>query len=313
MAICNNIISEINLRNRNKKLWGNFSEDHILVVDNIEKLKETRTKRSRLNIYDILCKTYFGKYYYDEKKLKNEIIDCPINGNPFKAKIILLYNNPALPNKTKDSNNKKTEYYVTQNMKEYYYTKKQIDIISDNLTLSHDAKLLFTSEAQNLNNAGKDWYDKIYNSLKKSIETNNSGNTYPLDDFEKYVCTLQWFPYPSLNFYDDFVSNGLNDKIKELETHQFIVDLARLAIANDQTVIAMRSVVEWMNALSYDAIHLENKCIEIKDRTLCEKEYNAKYENNFYISLDNLNPGPNPENIIKPMKGEIDFNKILKK
>jgi len=98
-----------------------------------------------------------------------------------------------------------------------------------------------------------------------------------------------------------------------LETHQFIVDLARLAIANDQTVIAMRSVVEWMNALSYDAIHLENKCIEIKDRTLCEKEYNAKYENNFYISLDNLNPGPNPENIIKPMKGEIDFNKILKK
>jgi hypothetical protein len=308
MAICNNIISEINLRNRNKKLWGNFNEDHILVVDNIEKLKETRTEKSKLNIYDILSKTYFGKNNCDEKKLKNEIIDCPINGNPFEAKIILLYNNPALPNKTKDS-----KYVVTKNMKEDYYEKDQINIISDNLTLSPNAKLLFTSEKQNQNNAGKDWYDKIYNSLKKSIENNNSGNTYLFTDFEKYVCTLQWFPYPSLNFYDDFVSNGLNDKIKGLETHKFIVDLARHAIANDKTVIAMRSVVEWMNALSYDAILSENKCIEIKDHTLCKAEYNTKYENNFFISLDNLNPGPNPDKITKPMIGKLDFNNRLKK
>ncbi|MGD9761866.1 MAG: hypothetical protein AB7U52_05515 [Candidatus Izemoplasmatales bacterium] len=283
----------------NNNPWKKFKENELFIVDDdIEKLKKTKTTRSKKNIYDILSKQYFGDIARDMK----EIIDSPINGNPFKAKIILLYNNPSLPNI------KGVPYDTSKKMKDDYYHNDQIDVIKDNLSLSEGATLLFTGEKSKKINGGKKWYDHLYKSIL------NEKKDYKIENFREDICTLQWFPYPSNKFQEDFISTGLNEIIRTLDTHQFMVDLARFAIASGKTVIAMRNVVLWSEVLSYKTIKSEKKLIKVENTTVNENAYDELYRNNFFISLDNINQGIKVKYLTKPLpKAEqIDFDKLFK-
>lgn len=294
-----NIINREYFNGKNNP-WHKYSKGESIIVEDIEVLKNCNAGKSKKNILNILYNTYFGEDYADSscdnKFKKYKVLDSPINGNPFVAKIILLYNNPALPNK-------KGAEFSPKNKLSDYFEDEQKEIIANNLNLSNKAKLLYTEETLNKNNDAQDWYLKIYNKFKENLK---SEKEYSLNQFKRDVCTLQWFPYPTKSLQKDFIANNLNECIKKLPTHEFMVDLARYAIYSGKTVIAMRSVKRWEEALSFQTISDEGKSFEGNDR------YVNNYENNFFMSLDNINPGPKEEYLVRPLIKKVYFRDFLK-
>jgi len=288
-----------------KNPWKYYSAGQSIIFNDkreIRALLKLNGSKSNKSILSILYETYFGNVLTDssiDQMLKNgAVIDCPINGNPFFAKIILLYNNPALPNLRNE------KFDTSISMQEYYEEKDQLEIIANNLTLNEKAKLLFTDEKSKDFNGGKAWYSKIYSNIKDAIKS-QSREDYTIVDFQKDVCTLQWFAYPSKSFQKDIIDNHLEENVRELETHKFMVNLARYAIYQGKTVIAMRSVVRWEEALKPETIEKEGKGF------INQNQYKSNYQNNFFISLNNLNPGPDAKYITKPLSEKIDLKKIL--
>ena len=91
----------------------------------------------------------------------------------------------------------------------------------------------------------------------------------------------------------------------QLESHKFIVKLARYAISQGKTVIAMRSVHNWEDVLKPSAIENDQEDYGLN--------YSKNYEDNFYFSMDNLNNSLKKKNIIKPLKEKINYSSILEK
>lgn len=268
--------------------WKEYNGGSILSELDIDALHKTATKQSKKTIYEVLSRNYKG-YSLEGKNY----LECPINGNPFTAEMILLFNNPSLPyiNNPKISKEKNFNAFDPENIN--YFSVEQRKIITENLNLKGERMLYIDDDNSNINN-GYDWYKKMYSSLKKP---------WTKELFSKNVCIIQWFPYPSNNFHEDFVSSKLTTIIEEMYSHKFLVQLVRYAISQGKTVIAMRSVKKWTKALHPNSI---------KDIEMYENNYDDLYKKNFYINLDNLNNVLQKENIAKPLYVDFDFSTRLK-
>jgi len=279
-------MNELEQKLRDNNPWKKYEGGSIL-VDDLNGRDESKPK-SKTTLYSVLTNE---DNFMDYDLNGNNFIDCPINGDPFNAKIILLFNNPSLPNFTK--NRSKDHQAENFDPKKDYFTKKEREIIKDNLTL-RSKEMLYTLEDADIINNGYDWYKKMWNSLGITKE-----------QFSKNFCILQWFPYPSKKFHDDFVKRNLNNQIKMLKSHQFIVQLARYAISQGKTVIAMRSIHYWEDVLKPVPVGIDPEDNDVK--------YSKNYEDNFYFSLDNLNNSLKKEKITLPIKKQINFQSILEK